>query len=67
MYDQSSVQWQIAMARMQDANMAAIEITEEGELTRPTSRDIAESALDCYFKMVEAELEYLRKLYGEAQ
>jgi hypothetical protein len=67
MYDQSSIQWQVAMARMRDANMATTEITEQGELTRPTSREIAESALDCYFKMIEAELEYLWKLYGEPQ
>jgi hypothetical protein len=67
MYDQSSIQWQVAMARIHDANMATTEIAEQGELTRPTSREIAESALDCYFKMIEAELEYLRKLYGVPQ
>ena len=61
------IQWKIAMARMQNAYMAATEITEQGELTRPTSREIAEFALDCYFKVVEAELNHRRKLYGERQ
>ena len=67
MSEYSYIQWKIAMARMQDANMAATEITEQGELTRPTSREIAEFTLDCYFKMVEAELNHRRKLYGERQ
>jgi hypothetical protein len=31
----SYIQWKVAMARMQDANMATTEITEQGELTRP--------------------------------
>jgi hypothetical protein len=67
MSEYSHIQWKIAMARMQDANMAATEITEQDELTRPTSREIAEFALDCCFKMVEAELNHRRKLYGERQ
>jgi hypothetical protein len=61
------IHWKIAMARMQDANLAATEITEQGELTRPTSREIAEFALDCHFKMVEAELNHRWMLYGERQ
>jgi hypothetical protein len=64
-YDYSSMQWKVAMARMQDANMAATEITEQGELTRPTSREIAEYHLDRCFWMVEAELLYRRQLYGK--
>jgi hypothetical protein len=56
-----------AMARMQDANMAASEIPDQGDLTRPASREIAEFHLDCYFEMVEAELHYRRKLYGRRQ
>ena len=53
------------MARMQDANMATSEITEQGRLTQPAARRIAEYHLDHYFEMVEAELNYRRKLYGE--
>ena len=52
----SYIQWKIAMARMQDANMAASEITEQGSLTQPAARKIAEYHLDRYFEMVEAEL-----------
>ena len=61
----SYIQWKIAMARMQDANMAASEITEQGSLTQPAARKIAEYHLDRYFEMVEAELGYRRKLSGE--
>jgi hypothetical protein len=67
MYEYSYKQWKVAMARMQDANMAATEITEQGEPTRPTSRTIAEFALDSYFMMVEAELDHRQKLYGQRQ
>ena len=52
----SYIQWKIAMARMQDANMAASEITEQGGLTQPAAPKIAEYHLDRYFEMVEAEL-----------
>ena len=52
----SYVQWKIAMARMQDANMAASE-TEQASLTQPAARKIAEYHLDRYFEMVEAELQ----------
>jgi hypothetical protein len=58
----SYIQWKIAMARMQEANMAASEITEQGSLTQPAARKIAEYHLDRYFEMVEAELNYRRKL-----
>jgi hypothetical protein len=64
MYEYSYIQWKVAMARMHEANMAATEITEQGEPTRPTSREIAEFALDCYFKMIEAELNHRPKLYA---
>jgi hypothetical protein len=60
----SYTQWKIAIARMHDANMAASEITERGGLTQPAARKIAEY-LDRYFEMVEAELNYCRKLSGE--
>jgi len=39
------------MARMQDANMAASEITEQGSLTQPAARKIAEYHLDRYFEI----------------
>jgi hypothetical protein len=60
----SYAQWKIAIARMHDANMAASEITEQGGLTQPAARKIAEYHLDRYFEMVEAELNYCRKLSG---
>jgi hypothetical protein len=63
----SYIQWKIAMARMQDANMAASEITEQGSLTQPAARKIAEYHLDRYFEMVEAELNYPRKLSREQE
>ena len=50
---------------MQEANMAASEITEQGSLTQPAACKIAEYHLDRYFEMVEAELNYCRKLSGE--
>jgi hypothetical protein len=31
----SYMQWKVAMGRMQDANLAATEITEQGQPTRP--------------------------------
>jgi hypothetical protein len=34
----SHIQWKIAMARMQEANMPASEITEQGGLTQPAAR-----------------------------
>jgi hypothetical protein len=63
----SYIQWKIAMASMQDANMATSEITEQGQINRPATRTIAEYHLDRYFEMVEAELDYRRKLYGQPQ
>jgi hypothetical protein len=36
-------------------------------LTQPAARKIAEYHLDRYFEMVEAELNYRRKLSGERQ
>jgi hypothetical protein len=60
----SYMQWKIAMARMQDANVAAIEITQDCQLTQPASRKIAEYHLDRHFWMVEAELLHRRKVYG---
>ena len=50
------IQWKIALARMQDANLAATEITPEGQLTQRATRQIAEYHLDRYFEMVEARL-----------
>jgi hypothetical protein len=41
----SYIQWKIAMSRMQDANMAASEITEQGSLTQPAARKIAPRSL----------------------
>jgi hypothetical protein len=38
MYDNSYIQRKVAMSRMQDANMAATEITVQGELSRICSR-----------------------------
>jgi hypothetical protein len=61
----SYIQWKIAMARMQDANMAATEITEHGQPTRTDARKIAERQLDYYFELVEADLNYRRKLHAE--
>jgi hypothetical protein len=61
----SYIQWKIAMARMQEANMAASEITEQGSLTQPAARKIAEYHLDRYFEMVETELNYRRKLTAQ--
>jgi hypothetical protein len=46
--------------RMQEANMAASEITEQGSLTQPAACKIAEYHLDRYFEMVEAGLNYRR-------
>jgi predicted transcriptional regulator len=56
----SYAQWKIAIARMQEANMAASEITEQGGLTQPAARKIAEYHLDRYFEMVEGQLNYRR-------
>ena len=63
----SYIQWRVAMARMQDANMAATEITEHGQPARFDARKIAECQLDYYSELVETELNYLRKLHGELQ
>jgi hypothetical protein len=63
----SYIQWRVAMARMQDANMAATEITEHGQPARSDARKIAECQLDYYSELVETELNYLRKLHGELQ
>jgi hypothetical protein len=61
----SYMQWKVAMAQMQDANLAATEITEQGKPTRPEARKIAERQLDYYFQLVEADLNYRRKLHAE--
>jgi hypothetical protein len=63
----SYIQWRVAMARMQDANMAATEITEHAQPARSDARKIAECQLDYYSELVETELNYLRKLHGELQ
>jgi hypothetical protein len=60
-YGYAPIQWKIALARMQEANMAATEITPQGELTRPAIRQIAEYHLDRYFEMIEAQLSQLRR------
>jgi hypothetical protein len=61
----SYMQWKVAMARMQDANLAATEITDQGQPTRPEARKIAERQVDYYFEPVEADLNYRRKLHAE--
>jgi uncharacterized protein YccT (UPF0319 family) len=61
----SYMHWKVAMAQMQDANLAATEITEQGKPTRPEARKIAERQLDYYFELVEADLNYRRKLHAE--
>jgi hypothetical protein len=60
MYGYAYIKWKIAMARMQDANVAEAEITPDGKLTRPATREIAEHHLDRYFEMIEARLPELR-------
>jgi hypothetical protein len=61
----SYIQWKIAMARMQDANLAAAEINPtKSTLAQRATRNIAEQDLDSYFEMVEAELNHRRKLYA---
>ena len=61
----SYIQWKIAMARMQVANLAAAEINPtKSTLAQRATRNIAEQHLDSYFEMVEAELNYRRKLYA---
>ena len=61
----SYIQWKIAMARMQDANLAAAEINPtKSALAQRATRNIAEQDLDSYFEMVEAELNHRRKLYA---
>ena len=54
MYGYAYIQWKIALARMQDANIAAM--TQQAQLTLPTARQIAEYQLNRYFEMVEAPL-----------
>ena len=58
------IQWKITLARMQDANLAATEITPEGQLTQRATRQIAEYHLDRYFEMIEAQLSQLRRRQG---
>jgi hypothetical protein len=44
MYGYAYIQWKIALARMHDANMAATEITQQGQLTqscRPPDRRVS--------------------------
>ena len=55
------VRWKIALARMHDANMAATEITQQGQLTSPAARQIAEYHRNRYFEMVEARMPQLRR------
>jgi hypothetical protein len=61
----SYMQWRIAMARIEDANLAAREITAQGQPTRLEARKTAESQLDYYFYLVERELNYRRNQYAE--
>jgi hypothetical protein len=61
MYGYAYIQWKIALARMHDANMAATEITQQGQLTSPAARQIAEYHLNRYFEMVEARMPQLRR------
>jgi hypothetical protein len=61
----SYMQWRTAMARMRDANLAATEISEQGEPIRRAIRKIAKQHLDRYFELVEAELNHRRNLYAE--
>jgi hypothetical protein len=58
----SYIQWKIAMARMQDANMAASEITEQRSLTQRAARKIAGYHLDRYF-----EIGYAFRDWAEAE
>jgi hypothetical protein len=56
----------IAMARMQDANLAAATIDPtKSTVTQRAARKIAEDHLNRYFDMVETELNHRRKLYAE--
>ena len=61
MYGYAYIQWKIVLARMHDANMAATEITQQGQLTSPAARQIAEYHLNRYFEMVEARMPQLRR------
>jgi hypothetical protein len=63
----SYMQSKVAMARIQDANLAATEITEQGQPTRREARKIAQRQLDYYFELnlVEADLNYRGKLRPE--
>ena len=63
-YGYAPIQWKITLARMQDANLAATEISPRGQLTRPAIRQIAEYHLDRYFEMIEAQLSQLRRRQG---
>jgi ribosome modulation factor len=55
MYGYAYIQWKIVLARMHDANMAATEITQQGQLTSPAARQIAEYHLNRYFEMASAD------------
>lgn len=54
MHGYAYIQWKIALARMQDANMP--EMTQRGRRTPPATRQIAEYQLNRYFEKVEARL-----------
>jgi hypothetical protein len=59
MTNKAIIQWKIAMAQMQDANLVAAEIDPtKGTLTQRAARKIAEGHLDRYFELVEAELKH---------
>ena len=49
-------QWQVALIWMRDVNLAAVEKTRRGMVTRRASHEIAEYQLHRYFEMVEAQL-----------
>jgi len=58
------VKWKIALARMQDANMAATEITPQDQRSRPATRQIVEERLEKYWEMIEAQLSQHRRRQG---
>jgi hypothetical protein len=61
MKNKAIIQWKIAMAQMQDANLVAAEIDPtKGTLTQRAARKIAEGHLDRYFELVEGETEASR-------
>jgi hypothetical protein len=66
--NKAKIQWNVATAQMQHANLVAAEINPtKGTFTQRAARNIAERHLDRYFELVEAELNHRRKLCGEQQ